>query len=169
LKFLAVALDRRLSPAVGLLSLDPESSPEWLLGPESGLLASWFWPFRPDTDPDELELLLVVVVVVAVSPLLVGPACRILRGETGEPRSSSRKSGLLASQLSESRKRSLSASSPGSKMGFPECDIFPQTKQNPKLQIFKKFAPVSQKKELHFSYSLSLSLSLFLFLSNVRE
>lgn len=128
-------------PAVGLLSLEPESSPEWLLGPESDLLAAGLGPFRPDTDPDELELLLVAV----ASP----PLCRVRRGETGEPRSSSRKSGLLAWQLSESRRRSLSESTPGSEMGFPECDI-------------------SKKKDKSLVFFLCLKLWCFLRVSAMR-
>ena len=108
--------------------LSTESSPEWLLLPESDLLGTRLSPFRPETDPDELELLLVVVVVV--SELVVGPlVCRVRRGETGEPRSSSLKSGLfvlLLSQVKESRNRSVSVSSPSSDMRFPECDIFEQ-------------------------------------------
>lgn len=54
-------------PAVGLLSLEPESSPEWLLWTDSDRLGSGSGPLLPETDPDELELLLVVV--VTVSPL----------------------------------------------------------------------------------------------------
>lgn len=53
--------DRTLSAAVGLLSLEPDSSPEWLFGAESDLLAAGLGPFRPENDPDELELLLVAV------------------------------------------------------------------------------------------------------------
>ena len=112
--------------------LSTESSPEWLLLPESDLLGTRLSPFRPEADPDELELLLVVVVVVVVvvSELVAGPlVCRVRKGETGEPRSSSLKSGLfvlLLSQVKESRNRSVSVSSPSSDMGFPECDIFKQ-------------------------------------------
>ncbi len=74
---------------------------------ELDLFATELYPFRPNTDPGEFELLLVVVVVViviAVRPLLLGPAALqvVRRGETREPRSSSQKSGLLASQLNES-------------------------------------------------------------------
>ena len=109
--------------------LSTESSPEWLLLPESDLLGTRLSPFRPEADPDELELLLVVV-VVEVSELVAGPlVCRVRKGETGEPRSSSLKSGLfvlLLSQVKESRNRSVSVSGPNSDMGFPECDIFEQ-------------------------------------------
>ncbi|KAG6637176.1 hypothetical protein CIPAW_11G161600 [Carya illinoinensis] len=129
---------------MGLLSLEYESSPEWLFGPELETFPTGLYPFRPDTDPEELELLLVVV-VVAVSPLLEGPECRVRRGETGEPRSSSRKSGLFASQLSESRNRSLSVSSPSSEMGFPERDIFPLTKQNEKVIFFRFLLSLNTK------------------------
>lgn len=82
---------------MGLFSLEPESSPEW--GAESDLLETGFDPFRPpENDPDEPELL-----VAAAGP-------RVRNGETGEPRSSSRKSGLLNPMTSET--------------GFPEeCDI----------------------------------------------
>ncbi|GMY25492.1 hypothetical protein FCV25MIE_20734 [Fagus crenata] len=75
---------------------------------ELDLFATELYPFRPNTDPGEFELLLVVVVVViviAVRQLLLGPAALqvvVRRGETREPRSSSQKSGLLASQLNES-------------------------------------------------------------------
>lgn len=75
---------------MGLFSLEPESSPE------SDLLGTGFRP--PENDPDEPELLLAAA----------GP--RVRNGETGEPRSSSRKSGLLNPMTSET--------------GFPEeCDI----------------------------------------------
>jgi hypothetical protein len=75
---------------------------------ELDLFATELYPFRPNTDPGEFELLLVVVVVVvviviAVRPLLLGPATLqvVRKGETREPRSSSQKSSLLASQLNE--------------------------------------------------------------------
>lgn len=67
--------------------LSAESSPEWLFGLESDFLGMFgLGPanVRPETDPDELELLLEVVA-----------AGRVRSGETGEPISSSRKSGLL--------------------------------------------------------------------------
>jgi len=49
-------------------------------------------------------VVVVVVVVVAVAVVLAVSPPRVRRGETGEPRSSSRKSGLLASsEESESR------------------------------------------------------------------
>lgn len=67
--------------------LSAESSPEWLFGLESDFLGMFgLGPakVRPDTDPDELELLLDVVA-----------AGLVRSGETGEPISSSRKSGLL--------------------------------------------------------------------------
>ncbi|KAM1148389.1 hypothetical protein ACFX2B_028799 [Malus domestica] len=89
--------DWTLSTAVGLLLLELDNSSEWLLGAELALLVTWLGPFRPETDPGKLELLLVAV---AMSPLW-----RVRRGETGEPGSSSRKLGLLALQLSESRNR----------------------------------------------------------------
>lgn len=50
-----------------------------------------------------LEEVVVVVVAVAVAVVMSPP--RVRRGETGEPRSSSRKSGLLASN-EESKSRS---------------------------------------------------------------
>ncbi|KAM1872897.1 hypothetical protein ACFX13_006799 [Malus domestica] len=90
-------MDQTLSTVVGLLSLEPDNSPEWLLRAESALLATWLGPFRLETDLGELELLLVTV---AMPPLW-----RVRRGEAGEPRSSSHKSSLLALQLSESRNR----------------------------------------------------------------
>ena len=82
---------------------------------ELDLFAIELYPFRPNTDPGEFELLLVVVVVVvvvivvavviviAVRPRLLGPATLqvVRKGEMREPRSSSQKSGLLASQLNE--------------------------------------------------------------------
>ena len=77
---------------------------------ELDLFAIELYPFRPNTDPGEFELLLVVVVIVvavviviAVRPRLLGPATLqvVRKGETREPRSSSQKSGLLASQLNE--------------------------------------------------------------------
>lgn len=72
-------------------------------------------PVRPETEPDELEL-----------ELAAGPA---RKGETGEPKSSSRKSGLLvlsaeaASQVSEFRRRSESVSNPKLEMGLLESAI----------------------------------------------
>jgi hypothetical protein len=104
---------------VGLFSLEPESSPELLLllfGAESDLLETGFDPFRPEKDPEEPELL-----------LTDGPP-RVLNGETGEPRSSSLKSGLFASKFTVSRNRSEKDSNSGSgfsESGFSgECDIF---------------------------------------------
>lgn len=105
---------------VGELSTELESSPEWLLlPPESDFLESVPGQFRPETDPDELELLLVVV------------AGGRVKGDTGEPRSSSLKSGLLVvsvilsswSQLTDFRNRSVSESNPNPRLCFPECDI----------------------------------------------
>ena len=80
----------KLRVAEGEGELSAESSPEL----ESDFRGGIGLGFRPETDPEELELLLVVVVVVVV----VAAAVRVRRGETGEPRSSSRKSGLLAAQ-----------------------------------------------------------------------
>lgn len=109
------------APTVGLVS---ESSPEWPL--EAG-----FCTARPETEPEELEELLVVVAVV-VSEFGAGPLARVVRrGETGEPRSSSRKSGLLLMKLllstaerEESLNRLESESRDKSEMGFPVFDIF---------------------------------------------
>lgn len=89
---------------MGLESLDPESSPEWLFWP---LLASdllpGFWVLPKD--PDELELL-----------LTAGP---LRRGETGDPRSgNSFASGLFLSMTREELRRLERESPPP-----PKCDI----------------------------------------------
>ena len=79
--------------------------------------------------------------------------------EMGEPRSSSRKSGLLSSssrQLSESRNRSLS---PNSERGSPECDIF-NTKRGCGLRRRKQSADMLR---------LSLAVLCCLLSSNASE
>lgn len=122
---------------MGLFSLEPESSPEllllWLLlqlllvlllvSEDSGFRGTWLGPVRPEKDPDELELVLAA-------------GARVVRnGDTGEPRSSSRKSGLLmlpASllQLSAWRNRSAKASTP------EECDIVSEQKGGLKIEAW---------------------------------
>lgn len=71
----------------------------------------------PVAEPEELELLLLEVVELTAAP-------RVTSGETGEPRSSSLKSGLFLVRLSESANRLLTESKLSSCMGFLECDIF---------------------------------------------
>lgn len=74
--------------------LSTESSPDGLLGLEPDFLGKCELgtpEARPVNDPDELELLLLVVVMVAATS---SPPLRVRSGETGEPRSSSLKSGL---------------------------------------------------------------------------
>ena len=115
--------DRILSEALGLISDETVSSPEWLLGLPSDLLPNWV---LLETDPEEPEL---EVEVVAPPPLLLTPLTelRVINGETGEPRSRSLESGLflvpslLLLQLTESRKRAVSESRPGS---LPVWGIF---------------------------------------------
>ena len=73
--------------------------------------------FLAEAEPEELELELGVSAPLATEP-------RLLRGETGEARSSSRKSGLFSSQLSESWNRVVKESKVEiSCMGFAECDM----------------------------------------------
>lgn len=75
--------------------------------PDSGLLVG------PETDPDEFELLL--------RPLGAGRT-RAWRGETGEPRSSSLKSGLFCVPLTESNEMFLNRVEREFGSG-PGCDI----------------------------------------------
>lgn len=73
--------------------------------------------FLAEAEPEELELELGVSAPLATEP-------RVLKGETGEARSSSRKSGLFSSQLSESWSRVVKESKLEiSCMGFAECDM----------------------------------------------
>lgn len=116
----------RLCPLLELRIVEGElsavSSPEWLLSDFLGIYRLGPADVRPETDPDELELLLVVV---AAGPLPI----RVRSGDTGEPKSSSRKSGLftLMPQFSSSLvkvflNRSESISKPTSDEVFSECD-----------------------------------------------
>lgn len=112
-----------LGTRFGELETEPESSPEWVLLPDSDLLGEGLGPLSPERDPDELELLLLVV----VSPPWAGrPGCRVSNGETGDPGSSCLESGLfllLLSKISESRNRLESLSDLVSEMGLSESDI----------------------------------------------
>lgn len=108
--------------------------------------------FLPETEPtEELELLLDVVVAVAF-PLLLIETRVVSNGETGEPRSSSLKSGLFISfslmlwsaalKLSESRYRLVRES----RLGLLECDdiflsvvvffVFPQNSKSQQQQLW---------------------------------
>lgn len=72
--------------------------------------------------------------------VVVSPLVRVRSGETGEPRSSSRKSGLLASQLKGSCKERLS--NPNSVMlllFLSECDIL----------FFQSIVPVTKQQNEH--------------------
>lgn len=132
---------------MGLFSLEPESSPELLLllllllllvlllvCEDSGFRGTWLGPVRPEKDPDELELVLAA-------------GARVVRnGDTGEPRSSSRKSGLLMLpvsllQLSEWRKRSAKASTP------VVCDIVFEQKGWLKIEAWDEKRRRRRKKE----------------------
>lgn len=130
----------RVWPALKFRAVDgelsTESSPEWLFGLESDFLGMYgLGPaeVRPETDPDELELLLVVV---AACPL----SGRVRSGETGDPISSSRKSGLLTlTPLSSLMlvnvflSPSESASNPSSDVIFPEYDDILRRAPTPSL------------------------------------
>ena len=73
--------------------------------------------FLAEAEPEELELELEVSAPSATEP-------RVLKGDTGEARSSSQKSGLFSSQLSESWNRVVKESKLEiSWMGFAECDM----------------------------------------------
>lgn len=114
-----IRTDLGLSAAVGLVSLETESSPEWLFVKESDILGAGFGAFRLETDPDELELLLVAV----ASP----PSWWDLKGEMGEPRLISLESDLFSTQWSASLSRSLSLLTRDSGLSFLKFDISDST------------------------------------------
>ena len=72
----------------------------------------------PEAEPEELELLLLLDVAAAAAPfaLLLAEPPRVTSGETGEPRSSSLKSGLFLSLSFDVRESKPVCS-------FFECDI----------------------------------------------
>lgn len=103
---------------LGLRLLFPLDELDWLRT-ELDLPITGACLIRPVTDPEELELLLLVVVVVVV---VVSPRGWERSGETGEPRSSSRKSGLLISEVSDESRR-WSESLSDSEMGLTDLGI----------------------------------------------
>ncbi|KAM0996794.1 hypothetical protein ACFX2C_006754 [Malus domestica] len=131
-------MDQTLSTVVGLLSLEPDNSPEWLLRAESALLATWLGPFRLETDLGELELLLVTVAMP--------PFWRVCHSGESEEVKLANLDRVLINQtcwLCNSASHGIDESRPScSKMGFTEsssssamygCEAAPRRRRTVKL------------------------------------
>ena len=119
LGFLVVLYTKRVNPLdllvvesnpIGLVSISPNLVLDL---PANRVLLL----FLVEVESEELELELEVSAPSTTKP-------RVLKGETGEARSSSQKSGLFSSQLSESWNRVVKESKLEiSCMGFAKCDM----------------------------------------------